>query len=188
MYDFIHIIQFLIHIFFCLWLFFTTVPLLMKIWTVLIICLHSSTAYHERNKSYIMQLFKIEKQNFFLFGSRKIWKSFPHIGKVFVKLGQNFGQNFTIFSKNQKQCQLPGVGLISKYRSLYGLSWIKSLILSIFNLYMRFLNKIYGHWQVSRVGVQNISTISLVNFRHKIYLVLLFFLENFTTDTFIFIN
>ena len=118
MYDFIHIIQFLIHIFFCLWLFFTTVPLLMKIWTVLIICLHSSTAYHERNKSYIMQLFKIEKQNFFLFGSRKIWKSFPHIGKVFVKLGQNFGQNFTIFSKNQKQCQLPGVGLISKYRSL----------------------------------------------------------------------
>ena len=65
-----------------------------------------------------MQLFKIEKQNFFLFGSRKIWKSFPHIGKVFVKLGQNFGQNFTIFSKNQKQCQLPGVGLISKYRSL----------------------------------------------------------------------
>ena len=118
MYDFIHIIQFLIHIFFCLWLFFTTVPLLMKIWTVLIICLHSSTAYHERNKSYIMQLFKIEKQNFFLFGSRKIWKSFPHIGKVFVKLGHNFGQNFTIFSKNQKQCQLPGVGLISKYRSL----------------------------------------------------------------------
>ena len=55
---------------------------------------------------------------FFLFGSRKIWKSFPHIGKVFVKLGQNFGQNFTIFSKNQKQCQLPGVGLISKYKSL----------------------------------------------------------------------
>jgi hypothetical protein len=37
---------------------------------------------------------------------------------MFAKLGQNFGQNFTIFSKNQKQYQLPGVGLISKYISL----------------------------------------------------------------------
>ena len=125
--------------FFVLSLFFTTVPLLMKISTVLIICLHASTEYHERNKSYITQLFKIKKllcehyclfvsrvllfcakrnKFFFLSGSRKIWKSFPHIGKVFAKLGQNFGQNFTIFSKNQKQYQLPGVGLISKYRSL----------------------------------------------------------------------
>ena len=47
-------------------------------------------------------------------GSRKIGESFPLIGKVFVELGQNFA----IFSKNQKQCQLLGVGLIAIYRSL----------------------------------------------------------------------
>ena len=41
-------------------------------------------------------------------------EKFPHIGKVFAKLGQNF----TIFSKNQKLYQLPGVGLIAIYRSL----------------------------------------------------------------------
>ena len=39
---------------------------------------------------------------------------FPHIGKVFAKVGQNF----TIFSKNQKLFQLLGVGLIAIYRSL----------------------------------------------------------------------
>ena len=118
MYDFIHIIQFLIHIFFL----FMTV-------------LHNCSFTNENLNSsdHLFTLFNSVPwkkqvihhatfQNwetiFFLFGPRKIWKSFPHIGKVFVKLGQNFGQNFTIFSKNQKQCQLPGVGLISKYRSL----------------------------------------------------------------------
>ena len=50
----------------------------------------------------------------FLSGSRKSRKSFPLIGKVFAELGQNFA----IFSKNQKQCQLLGVGLIAIYKSL----------------------------------------------------------------------
>jgi hypothetical protein len=47
-----------------------------------IVCLFQGYYYFARSAT-----------NFFLSGSRKIWKSFPHIGKVFAKLGQNFGQN-----------------------------------------------------------------------------------------------
>ena len=58
-------------------------------------------------------------------------EKFPHIGKVFAKLGQNF----TIFSKNQKLYQLPGVGLIAMYRSLY-------------NTYLFNPNRIFtGYWR-----------------------------------------
>ena len=91
----------------------------------------------ETNHTYITQLFKNEKllcEHYSLFvsrvliilceaekkslsRSRKNWKSFPHIGKMFAKLGQK-DQNFAIFSKNQKQYQLLGVGLIAIYKSL----------------------------------------------------------------------
>ena len=117
----------LVPIFLIIWLFFTIVSLLMKFTTDVITCLHALTMYHERNKSYIMQLFKNEKllsehyyfaqsaKKFsFLSGSGKIWKSFPLIGKVFAELGQNFA----IFSKNQKLSQLLGVSLITIYKSL----------------------------------------------------------------------
>jgi hypothetical protein len=55
-------------------------------------------------------------------GSGKIWKSFPLIGKVFAQIGQNF----TIFSKNQKLSQLLGVSLIAIYKSLQSLGRLDS--------------------------------------------------------------
>ena len=93
MYDFFHIIQFLIPI----WSWISRMMLLCTI-----VCLFQECYYF------------VQRGNFFLSGSRKNWKSFPHIGKMLAKLGQNFA----IFSKNQTQCQLHGVGLRAINKSL----------------------------------------------------------------------
>ena len=109
MYDFVHFIQLrafyftigplVSHISY-LWLFFTIVSLLMKFTTVLITYLHALTAYYERNKSYIMQLFKkwetvkwallffvkLRKKIAFCLDMEKFWKVFLSLEKCFHRL------------------------------------------------------------------------------------------------------
>ena len=61
--------------------------------------------------NFLPQISKIKCKNQFFVWILKKLEKFPHIGKVFAKVGQNF----TIFSRNQKLCQLLGVGLIAIY-------------------------------------------------------------------------
>ena len=62
---------------------------------------HATFQKWETVKWALLFCVKLKKKSF-LSGSGKIWKSFPLIGKMFAQIGQNF----TIFSKNQKLSQL----------------------------------------------------------------------------------
>ena len=151
----------LVPIFLIIWLFFTIVSLLMKFTTDLITCLHALTMYHERNKSYIMQLFKNEKllsEHYYFAQSAKknlvFCLDLEKFGKVFLSLEKclhSLAKTLPKFSKNQKLSQCP-MSSIEIYKSLHpGNEWTVSTSIICFlqcqpNHWISFNSRTILHW------------------------------------------